>query len=55
MTTQAIPRSDDWRRSSWVQVLAIVIGYGSTYVPTVVAQLGGDQPSAITPSAGSRL
>ena len=46
MTTQAIPRSGEWRRNSWVQVLAIVIGYGSTYVPTVVAQLGGDQPSA---------
>jgi membrane protease YdiL (CAAX protease family) len=27
-------------------VLAIVIGYGSTYIPTVLAQLGGDQPSA---------
>lgn len=44
MTTQAIPRSDDWRQRPWVQVLAIVIGYGSTYIPTVLAQLGGGQP-----------
>jgi membrane protease YdiL (CAAX protease family) len=27
-------------------LLAIVIGYGSTYIPTVLTQLGGNQPSA---------
>jgi membrane protease YdiL (CAAX protease family) len=33
-----------WQRSRWVQVLAILIGVGPTYIPTIMSHLRRDQP-----------
>jgi membrane protease YdiL (CAAX protease family) len=44
MTSLAISRPKDWRKRAWVQLLAILVGYGSTYIPTILSELGRDQP-----------
>ena len=44
MTAEAISSPQGWQQSKWVQILAILIGVGSVYVPTISSHLQRDQP-----------
>jgi hypothetical protein len=47
MTSLTISRPKDWQKRTWVQVLAILVGYGSTYIPTILSHLGRDRPLSV--------
>jgi membrane protease YdiL (CAAX protease family) len=44
MTSQANRGPKDWQQRAWVQLLAILIGVGPTYIPTIISHLRSDQP-----------
>ena len=47
MTSLTISLPNNWQKRAWVQVLAIMLGYGSTYVTTILSHLGRDQPLSV--------
>jgi protein-S-isoprenylcysteine O-methyltransferase Ste14 len=44
MTSQANMGPKDWQQRAWVQLLAILIGVGLTYIPTIISHLRSDLP-----------
>ena len=44
MTAEASNNPKEWQKSTWVQLLAILIGVGPVYIPTIMSHLQRDQP-----------
>jgi membrane protease YdiL (CAAX protease family) len=48
MTAEAISRPRNWQKSKWVQILAIFIGVGPVYIPTIMSHLQREQPLSVS-------